>query len=464
MSIPEDIHGDLEKGAARLVAEYRERLCKDALSLCGDAVEAEDLAFRTFDRAIRRIDTFRGESSFYGWMKAILHNLYISSVRTKSANGTVLGEVDGETPESSENPTSEERLLAASDAEVVRQAIESLSPDLKETILLHYFMDQPVAKIAKLLMVPEGTVKFRLHYARRVLAELLSKQLKRPIVRIALLALGLGAFAGVVSYMGGQPSSTTMVGGSPSLATVTDATEGVPVSSPDIFDISEQGGKNMIMARKVASLVGASVLTVTAPAQKLMSESTFIFLKPETSSFWNTATNNVMSLPIDYPAGASSATLTVEGDGYSQTYADLRDTSFELQLPRPDLPELENVYNLTLTFDNGVVRRAKLGLIQGLAPQSAGSTRCLAPANGTVWNKVRRRAVLPIPYGTTAFSVTVNGQQRINETELDGAQGWYALGGINRGDNVSLSFTTNSVNCLANLLGKGNGYFVVNFK
>lgn len=220
----------------------------------------------------------------------------------------------------------------------------------------------------------------------------------------------------------------------------------------------------MIMARKVASLVGASVLTVTTPAQKLMSESTFVFLKPETSSFWNTATNNVMSLPIDYPAGAYSATLTVEGDGYSQTYADLRDTSFELQLPSPDLPELENVYNLTLTFDNGVVRSAKLGLIQGLAPQGAGSTRCLAPANGTVWNKVRRRAVLPIPYGTTAFSVTVNGQQRVNETELDGAQGWYALGGINRQDEVSLSFTTNGVNCLADLLGKGNGYFVVNFK
>ena len=460
MSIPEDIHGDLEKGAARLVAEYRERLCKDALSLCGDAVEAEDLAFRTFDRAIRRIDTFRGESSFYGWMKAILHNLYISSVRTKSANGTVLGEVDGETPESSENPTSEERLLAASDAEVVRQAIESLSPDLKETILLHYFMDQPVAKIAKLLMVPEGTVKFRLHYARRVLAELLSKQLKRPIVRIALLALGLGTFAGVVSYMGGQPSSATTAHED----TRPSDTGTYERKASDIFDINEQGGKNMIMARKVASLVGASVLTVTAPAQKLMSESTFIFLKPETSSFWNTATNNVMSLPIDYPAGASSATLTVEGDGYSQTYTDLRDTSFELQLPRPDLPELENVYNLTLTFDNGVVRRAKLGLIQGLAPQGAGSTRCLAPANGTVWNKVRRRAVLPIPYGTTAFSVTVNGQQWINETELDGAQGWYALGGINRGDNVSLSFTTNSVNCLANLLGKGNGYFVVNFK
>ena len=52
----------------------------------------------------------------------------------------------------------------------------------------------------------------------------------------------------------------------------------------------------------------------------------------------------------------------------------------------------------------------------------------------------------------------------MNETELDGAQGWYALGGINRRDEVALSFTANGVSYLANLLGRGNGYFVVNFK
>ncbi len=273
---------------------------------------------------------------------------------------------------------------------------------------------------------------------------------------------GFAAWVGV-TQLGGRLSSAAKdsPGGPQSSAAAADAQESAPPAN-DIFD-TNQGG-NMIMARKVASLVGAAVLTVTAPAQKLMSESTFIFLKPETSSFWNTATNSTMTLPIDYPAGASSATLAVEGDGYAHTYMNITGTSFDLQLPAPDAPELENVYNLTLTFNNGVVRTAKLGLIQGLAPQGAGSTRCLAPANGTVWNTMRKRAVLPIPYGTTAFSVTVNGETRVNETELDGAQGWYALGGINRRDAVALSFTANGVSYLANLLGRGNGYFVVNFK
>ncbi len=283
------------------------------------------------------------------------------------------------------------------------------------------------------------------------------RRLRLP--RWAKVAASLAALASVTGFAAWV--GVTQLGGRLSSAAVADVQESVPPAN-DIFD-TNQGG-NMIMARKVASLVGAAVLTVTAPAQKLMSESTFVFLKPETSSFWNTATNSTMTLPIDYPAGASSATLAVEGDGYAHTYLNITGTSFDLQLPAPDAPELENVYNLTLTFDNGVVRTAKLGLIQGLAPQGAGSTRCLAPANGTVWNTMRKRAVLPIPYGTTEFSVTVNGETRVNATELDGAQGWYALGGINRRDEVALSFTTNGVSCLANLLGRGNGYFVVNFK
>ena len=84
--------------------------------------------------------------------------------------------------------TFEEKLLNASDAEIVRLAIDRLSPSLKETIILHYFMEQPLRKIARLLAVPEGTVKFRLHYARKILAGILAEKLKRPLV----LALATG--------------------------------------------------------------------------------------------------------------------------------------------------------------------------------------------------------------------------------------------------------------------------------
>ena len=214
----------------------------------------------------------------------------------------------------------------------------------------------------------------------------------------------------------------------------------------------------MIMARKVAALAGAAVLTVSAPAAKLLSEPTFVFLRPETSSFWNTATNSTMTLPIDYPSGATKATLTVNGVGYTRVYSDLTGDSIEIDLPVPDSPKTENVYELSLTFDNGATpRTAKLGLIKGLDSGAKGSTRCIAPEQGKVWNTATDRAVLPIPYGTTSF--TVNGVE--HDTGLDGAQGWYALSPIGKGEAITLSCLANGVSYFASILGGGNGFLLI---
>ena len=452
MGIIQDIHDDLEKGAAQLVAEYRDRLCRDAFALCGDKVEAEDFAFRTFDKVLRKIDTFKGDGSFYDWMKAILVNDIRSAKRTKAARNTVVAEIDAdEEPVPDGAPGSEERLMESFDSELVRGAIQKLSPEHREAIVLHYFLDQPIGKMAKLLMIPEGTVKFRLFAARKALAGMLSEQMKRPVVRMLLLFLGLGAFA-ATAYLGGSVFRTEKK--------IALQETSVPAKSQDVFDINE--GENMIMTRKVASLVGASMLAVASPGSEITSEETFVFLRPETSSFWNTATNSTMSLPIDYPNGSTKAKLEVKGIGYDKVYEGITSDSYELELPVPDSPQTENVYDLTLTFDDGTVRTAKLGLIQGLSPDTEGATRCLAPAEGSVWNKVKYRAVLPIPYGTTSLSMQTNGGEwKELDTGLNGAQGWYALSPIGRGDNLSLSCIVDGVSYVASLIGGGDGFFVI---
>ena len=452
MGIIQDIHDDLEKGAAQLVAEYRDRLCRDAFALCDDKVEAEDFAFRTFDKVLRRINTFKGDGSFYDWMKAILVNDIRSAKRTKAARNTVVAEIDAdEEPVPDGAPGSEERLMESFDSELVRGAIQKLSPEHREAIVLHYFLDQPIGKMAKLLMIPEGTVKFRLFAARKALAGMLSEQMKRPVVRMLLLFLGLGAFA-ATAYLGGSVFRTEKK--------IALQETSVPAKSQDVFDINE--GENMIMTRKVASLVGASMLAVASPGSEITSEETFVFLRPETSSFWNTATNSTMSLPIDYPNGSTKAKLEVKGIGYDKVYEGITSDSYELELPVPDSPQTENVYDLTLTFDDGTVRTAKLGLIQGLSPDKEGATRCLAPAEGSVWNKVKYRAVLPIPYGTTSLSMQTNGGEwKELDTGLNGAQGWYALSPIGRGDNLSLSCIVDGVSYVASLIGGGDGFFVI---
>ena len=150
----------------------------------------------------------------------------------------------------------------------------------------------------------------------------------------------------------------------------------------------------------------------------------FVFVHPDTSSYWHTATNATLTLPVEFPAGVSSATLSVTAPGYAASYAIAAPrTDFTLTLPAATSPTTENVYDFALDFGNGVVRTAKLGLIKGYDTTTTGATRCLAPASQRKWGWVRGRAVLPIPYGMAAF--TVNGVA--TDTGLNGAQGWYPL-------------------------------------
>jgi len=172
----------------------------------------------------------------------------------------------------------------------------------------------------------------------------------------------------------------------------------------------------------------AALLTAESFAGAV-SESFVAFLRPDESSFWRTAPGRTVTVPVSFPEGADAAVLTVTAPGYSARYENITTDSHVFELPEAADPTTENVYDLTLTFNDtaATVQTAKIGLVQGLCPDAEGKTRCLVPAGAGKWGKVKGgRAVLPIPYGITSF--TVNGVE--TETGLGGAQGWYALGGL----------------------------------
>ena len=179
---------DRENGAALLLSEYKDGLYSMALALCRDAAEAEDLVFRTVERAIDKIDTFQKQDSLYSWLCVILSNLYRDSIRKKVARGTV--PVGGAAQiEPIAEPVGPESMVSEIDGGFVRQALENLPESMREVLLLHYFMDMSTVKIAKFLALPAGTVKSRLHYARLALGAKLGVRLKKSAV--ALIAAGL---------------------------------------------------------------------------------------------------------------------------------------------------------------------------------------------------------------------------------------------------------------------------------
>jgi hypothetical protein len=87
------------------------------------------------------------------------------------------------------------------------KAIDTLPRDQREAIALHYFMDMPVAQIAKYLSVPNGTVLSRLHYARKALAAKLGAKAreaaKKPGAKALLVVLALGALTALGAAIAG---------------------------------------------------------------------------------------------------------------------------------------------------------------------------------------------------------------------------------------------------------------------
>ena len=128
--IVQDILADREKGTARLVAEYKERLYSAAFTLCRDAHEAEDLVFCTIERVIAKIASYKDQESFYEWMYVILLNIYRNSVRGKMARNLVsVGGV--QEMDILAEPQSADSIVDAIDGDLVRQLLEKMPGNMR---------------------------------------------------------------------------------------------------------------------------------------------------------------------------------------------------------------------------------------------------------------------------------------------------------------------------------------------
>ena len=198
MTVAEEIRIDSESGSKRLEREYKAGLMAFARRFCADASDAEELVYRTFSEVVDSIGSYNEQSAFFGWMCKILVNCHTKETRRK-ANSTVT--FPGDLPESPDDGAT--RVVQAVDASLLRDAIRALPPEMEEAVVLHYFMDLPLLKIARILMLPVGPVKSRLHYARLILGWRLGSPLKKVGAATLCLLLLLGAALGAM-WLGGE--------------------------------------------------------------------------------------------------------------------------------------------------------------------------------------------------------------------------------------------------------------------
>ena len=173
MGITEEIKVDPEKGARRLIAEYGDRLYDVAFRLCQSEDGARDLVSRTFVRAIERIALFSGGSTIYTWLYAILVNFWRMDLRSRSSEIVSFTDTIPDAP--SDRPDPAESLAAKADAQAIRDSVARLPAHYRVVTVFRYFEDRTVPEIAAILKIPEGTVKFRLHKAKKMMRHLLAQ-------------------------------------------------------------------------------------------------------------------------------------------------------------------------------------------------------------------------------------------------------------------------------------------------
>ncbi len=176
MEVWQEIRKDQERGAVRLVSEFGDRLYAAAFLLCRNAHDAEELTFRTFDQAVKKIALYDPERSFFTWLYAIALNFRRMDLRRRRAEVLPMG-APTELPEVPHDAFAE--ILERSGGDEVVAAVGRLPKEQRETVVLRYFDDCPLDVIAETLGVPLGTVKSRLHIARAALYESLKSLMER---------------------------------------------------------------------------------------------------------------------------------------------------------------------------------------------------------------------------------------------------------------------------------------------
>jgi RNA polymerase sigma-70 factor, ECF subfamily len=163
-----------------LVRLHTRRVYSVCYRFTGTSEEAQDLTQEVFLRVFRTLKSFRaGEGSFGVWLNRLTRNLLIDHYR-RSRQERKTESLDDQLPRIEQSTAVDGRadgMLAGREAsELLQAALQKLSPELRETVILRDVEELEYRDIAQVLDVPEGTVKSRLNRGRAELARILRRQ------------------------------------------------------------------------------------------------------------------------------------------------------------------------------------------------------------------------------------------------------------------------------------------------
>ena len=154
-----------------ILDRYAQRIYNLAYQFAGSAEEAEDLTQEIFLRLYQNLRLYRGDVPLSGWALRLSRNLCIDQYR-RNRRERLAGRVSDEVLQYV--PALDDPMADAQSREQLRAvhlALEEMSEDLAEVVLLRDLQGWSLEETATYLEIPEGTVKSRLHRGRIDLAE-----------------------------------------------------------------------------------------------------------------------------------------------------------------------------------------------------------------------------------------------------------------------------------------------------
>jgi RNA polymerase sigma-70 factor, ECF subfamily len=162
-----------------LIRQHSRRVYGICYRFTGSDASAQDLTQEVFLRIFKTVKSFRAtEGSFSTWSARLTRNLLIDHYR-RTRQERVTDSIENQLPVLEQGVAAGARpdqlLQGRETGALLQAALQKLSPELRETVILRDLQDMDYREIAAILAIPEGTVKSRLNRGRAELARILKR-------------------------------------------------------------------------------------------------------------------------------------------------------------------------------------------------------------------------------------------------------------------------------------------------
>jgi RNA polymerase sigma-70 factor (ECF subfamily) len=162
------------KAFGHLAAEAGDRLYAIAQRILRDPEAAGDVTQQTLVKIWRQLPTLRDVERFDGWSYRLLVNACNDEIRRQRRHQSHLHLLGRDSP-------IPDPALSVADRDQLDRGFARLSADHRSVVILQYYLDYSLSEIATVLDLPIGTVRSRLHYAKRALRSALEADTRRAL-------------------------------------------------------------------------------------------------------------------------------------------------------------------------------------------------------------------------------------------------------------------------------------------